>query len=74
MLPLPVLICSCPLEGFSLDLPFDLDLNPDAYQVGGAKVRLFGLDAPESKQLCRDAGGREYACGKCLTGSHHDYE
>ena len=26
-------------------------------------MRLYGIDAPESKQLCLDRGGREFACG-----------
>jgi endonuclease YncB( thermonuclease family) len=27
------------------------------------RIRLYGVDAPESKQLCTDAKGVEYACG-----------
>ena len=26
-------------------------------------MRIYGVDAPESKQLCLDSGGREYKCG-----------
>lgn len=27
------------------------------------KVRLLGIDAPESKQICINQGGKEYLCG-----------
>ncbi len=30
-------------------------------------IRVIGIDAPESKQNCWDANGREYACGKKST-------
>lgn len=30
---------------------------------GGTKVRLFGIDAPEIKQLCTHANGRDFRCG-----------
>ncbi len=30
-------------------------------------IRVIGIDAPESKQNCWDAKGREYACGKKST-------
>lgn len=32
-------------------------------QVDGNKVRLFGVDAPESKQSCSAADGSQYLCG-----------
>ena len=28
------------------------------------KVRIWGIDAPETKQLCRDGAGQDYECGK----------
>lgn len=28
------------------------------------KVRIWGIDAPETKQLCRDAAGEDYECGR----------
>lgn len=36
-------------------------------QVDGKKVRLFGLDAPESKQSCQAADGSQYLCGAAMT-------
>ena len=38
-------------------------VNNCSHQVDGKKVRLFGLDAPESKQSCRAADGSQYLCG-----------
>ena len=32
--------------------------------VGGTRVRLFGIDAPELKQKCRHPSGREFLCGR----------
>lgn len=26
-------------------------------------MRLYGVDAPETAQVCKDSAGREYACG-----------
>lgn len=31
------------------------------------RVRLFGVDTPEKRQHCRDAGGRCYPCGAAAT-------
>ena len=44
-------------------------VDGDTLEVAGVRVRLFGIDAPETKQSCgRDgpAGGGEapYACGE----------
>jgi endonuclease YncB( thermonuclease family) len=27
----------------------------DTIEVGGQRIRLFGIDTPESSQLCKDA-------------------
>ena len=39
-------------------------VDGDSLEVAGHRVRLFGIDAPESVQDCRDAQGRSYACGR----------
>ncbi len=38
-------------------------VDGDTLHVSGTTVRLFGIDAPEMDQTCRDAGGREWGCG-----------
>jgi endonuclease YncB( thermonuclease family) len=39
-------------------------VDGDTLQVQGARVRLAMVDAPESRQTCSDADGREYRCGQ----------
>jgi len=39
-------------------------VDGDSLEVAGHRVRLFGIDAPESLQDCSDARGRRYACGR----------
>lgn len=38
-------------------------VDGDTIRLGGTRVRLRGIDAPESSQLCRKEGA-DYACGK----------
>lgn len=35
----------------------------DSFVIGTRKFRLHGIDAPEWKQLCADAGGSNWQCG-----------
>lgn len=39
-------------------------VDGDSLELAGHRVRLFGIDAPESRQECRDARGRFYDCGR----------
>jgi endonuclease YncB( thermonuclease family) len=38
-------------------------IDGDTIEIHGARIRLFGIDAPESGQLC-PAQGKTYPCGK----------
>ncbi|MEZ5815898.1 MAG: thermonuclease family protein [Hyphomicrobiaceae bacterium] len=38
-------------------------IDGDTLMVGGLRVRLEGIDAPEIDQECTDAGGRPWPCG-----------
>ncbi|MGE0768268.1 MAG: thermonuclease family protein [Hyphomicrobiaceae bacterium] len=38
-------------------------IDGDTLLVGGVRVRLEGIDAPEIDQVCTDAAGREWRCG-----------
>jgi endonuclease YncB( thermonuclease family) len=38
-------------------------IDGDTLLVGGIRVRLEGIDAPEIDQLCTDDGGRQWRCG-----------
>lgn len=37
-------------------------IDGDTLDVGGVRIRLFGVDAPESGQRCNDEQGRPYNC------------
>ena len=39
-------------------------VDGDSLELAGHRVRLFGIDAPERSQDCRDGSGRSYACGR----------
>ncbi|NBN78521.1 thermonuclease family protein [Microvirga tunisiensis] len=39
-------------------------IDGDTLDVGGERLRLEGIDAPELAQTCRRPDGRSYACGK----------
>ena len=41
-------------------------VDGDTLELGGVRVRLHGIDAPESAQNCR-VGGRFWACGRAAT-------
>ncbi|MCC6890249.1 MAG: thermonuclease family protein [Hyphomicrobiales bacterium] len=39
-------------------------IDGDSIEVAGVRIRLFGIDAPERDQGCRDADDVPYACGR----------
>src|SRR4051812_24533231 len=38
-------------------------VDGDTVEIAGTKVRLLGIDAPETDQLCLDAKGDHWSCG-----------
>lgn len=38
-------------------------VDGDSLEIGAARIRLFGIDAPELRQLCRTADGNDVTCG-----------
>ncbi len=39
-------------------------IDGDTLEIQGQRIRLLGIDAPESGQACRDAQGMPYPCGE----------
>ncbi|WP_299803809.1 thermonuclease family protein [Tardiphaga sp.] len=39
-------------------------IDGDTLEIRGTRIRLFGVDAPESDQTCRDDDGKLYRCGQ----------
>lgn len=38
-------------------------IDGDTLEIHGTRIRLWGIDAPESSQLCRGEDGLQYSCG-----------
>lgn len=38
-------------------------VDGDSFVLGAERVRLWGVDAPEGRQVCQDVRGRDYRCG-----------
>jgi endonuclease YncB( thermonuclease family) len=42
-------------------------IDGDTIDIAGTRIRLAGIDAPESDQTCTDAAARPWACGQVAT-------
>lgn len=39
-------------------------IDGDTLEIRGERIRLHGIDAPESSQTCLDEAGRKWRCGQ----------
>lgn len=39
-------------------------IDADTIEIAGERIRLNGIDAPESWQICHDGNGKAYRCGQ----------
>jgi hypothetical protein len=54
----------CALPAFADNLAGQAStIDGDTLEIHGSRVRLWGIDAPESSQLCRDDDSDLYRCG-----------
>src|SRR5215213_9963631 len=42
-------------------------VDGDTIEIGGHRIRLEGIDAPETEQTCSDGKGLPWSCGRIAT-------
>ena len=56
--------CLCAPPAFADNLTGQTSIiDGDTLEIHGTRIRLWGIDAPESSQLCRDDETLQYQCG-----------
>lgn len=48
-------------------------IDADTIEIHGDRIRIFGVDAPEGKQTCKDTLGNDYRCGQIGSIALADY-
>lgn len=48
-------------------------IDGDTIRIGDVRIRLSGVDAPESRQLCTDLRGASYRCGAVAADALDDF-
>lgn len=48
-------------------------IDGDTIEIHGERIRLNGIDAPESRQLCHDKAGEPYRCGQVAAMALDDF-
>lgn len=47
-------------------------IDGDTIEIHGRRIRLWGIDAPESRQTCQDQNDHEYRCGQVAANALAD--
>lgn len=62
---LTICLCLLPFSVQAQDIAGQATvIDGDTIEIARTRVRLHGIDAPESGQICQDARGRNYRCGQ----------
>lgn len=48
-------------------------IDGDTIEIHGRRIRLYGIDAPESAQLCRDRAAKSFRCGATSAAALADF-
>jgi endonuclease YncB( thermonuclease family) len=57
-------VCLCASATFADNLVGQASIiDGDTLEIHGTRIRLWGIDAPESNQLCRGEDSIQYRCG-----------
>jgi endonuclease YncB( thermonuclease family) len=57
-------ICLCASTAFADSLAGQASIiDGDTLEIHGTRIRLWGIDAPESNQLCRSNDSVQFRCG-----------
>ena len=48
-------------------------IDGDTFEMAGKRIRLHGIDAPESGQQCKDANSKSYRCGQMAAKQMSSY-
>jgi endonuclease YncB( thermonuclease family) len=48
-------------------------IDGDTLEIHGTRISLWGIDAPESSQLCRNDESMQYRCGTKAANELYDF-